>query len=154
MDDSLIHARGRYNATDQDVLNAQATKRGWAEIEDDGYKLINRSYVIVFDAYAIGDYDIKLKGKTTTSKGVSVFAIIYEFDLKENVLNKIFEDCWIYESDDQSTIAKKNEAFDGIEIPMKERLAVSEVVFEDKPSGTSLVRHFAGGTEVASYGYA
>lgn len=138
MDDSLIHARGRYNATDQDVLNAQATKRGWAEIEDDGYKLINRSYVIVFDAYAIGDYDIKLKGKTTTSKGVSVFAIIYEFDLKENVLNKIFEDCWIYESDDQSTIAKKNEAFDGIEIPMKERLTVSEVVFEDKPSGTKL----------------
>ena len=137
MNDSIILKRGMYNATDQDIMNAQATKLGLAAIADEGYKLINRSYVVVLDVYAVGDCEVNFMGETTMKKGISVFAVVYSMNLKESTLNKIFEECWIYDDDDENTVAEKNEIFDSIEIPMNERLSISELVLEDEQEPSS-----------------
>ena len=45
----LLQQRGLYNATDADVKAANSSKLGMATLMDSGEKLLNKSYVIVYD---------------------------------------------------------------------------------------------------------
>ncbi len=45
----LIKQRGIYNATDEDVYQADASKRGRSRLADGGLKLLNNNYVLVLE---------------------------------------------------------------------------------------------------------
>ena len=129
MNDSRVLERGRLNATDQDLKNAMATKVGREMIAESGYGLIDRSYIIVFDAYALGNYSISTGKSTNQRLGVSVFAVIYAMDMSEGMLDQIFEKGWVYDDDDATTASKKIKYFEKLNIPVKERLSVVEETF-------------------------
>lgn len=129
MDEQRVLERGRLNATDQDLKNAMATKVGKEMIAESGYGLIDRSYIIIFDAYAIGNYSISTGKSTNQRLGVSVFAVVYEMDMPEGTLDQIFEKGWIYDNDDDETIKKKIKFYDKINIPVKERITIVEEFF-------------------------
>ena len=48
MDTERLHKRGAYNASDENVLESMATKRGISEIYDAGFKLINNNHFLKF----------------------------------------------------------------------------------------------------------
>ncbi|MFZ4797704.1 MAG: hypothetical protein ACOYMA_09435 [Bacteroidia bacterium] len=52
-DMELIKQRGTYNATDATVMESKSSIRGHGAIEDAGEKLINNSYILVYDYYEI-----------------------------------------------------------------------------------------------------
>jgi len=127
MDDQRVLERGRYNATDQDVKNAMATEIGKGNVAEMGYGLISRSYVIILDVYAAGDYSIEYKdGKKENHSGCSASAVIYALDISDNIVDGIFEKGWIYDGDDTKTINKKMAYYEKVKIPVKERLVVNE----------------------------
>lgn len=136
MNESRVLERGRLNATDQDLRNAMATKIGKEMIAESGYGLIDRSYIIVFDAYALGNYTIKTGNSTINRFGVSIYAVIYAMDMSEGTLNQIFEKGWIYPDDDSATKEKKNKYYDKLKIPVKERLTIAEETFGYKDNET------------------
>lgn len=143
MDESRILERGRLNATDQDLSNAMATKVGKEMIAESGYGLIDRSYVIIFDAYALGNYSIITGKSTDQSLGVSVYAVVYAMNMSEGTLDQIFEKGWIYDDDDASTIEKKIQYYNKVNIPVKERLTIVEETFGDTEEATvsSCIQH-------------
>jgi hypothetical protein len=68
----LIAKRGYYNATDDDVDVADATKVGRAKLADAGLKLLANSYVLVLDYYNVKTmkdiYDAQDRKKQRKSK--------------------------------------------------------------------------------------
>lgn len=136
MDDYRVLERGRLNATDQDLKNAMATKVGKEMIAESGYGLIDRSYIIIFDAYALGDYSISTRNSTDQCIGVSVYALIYAMNMSEGTLNQIFEKCWIYDDDDDATIENKIKYYNKVNIPVKERLTIVEERISNSDNAT------------------
>ena len=98
--------RGRYNATQEDLNDANASKVGPEWIAENGYNLIKRSYVVVVDCFAIGDYNINGE----IAQAASINAIIYKLNVDEDDINDILSKIWINENDTQRTIDKKNKA--------------------------------------------
>ena len=115
MNEQRVLERGRLNATDQDIRNAMATEIGKEMIAEQGYSLISRSYVVVLDAYAIGNYT----RHGANVRKVSMFADIYVIDLQEGMLDDIFENGWVYEGDDEASARKKVEFYNQLQIPIK-----------------------------------
>lgn len=104
MDASIIKARGRYNATDQEVLNSRATKVGEQKLKDDGYDLIKNSYVLVLDYSGIerGTND-KGEEQWKATANLHVYKLGYTKQTEEAVF-----DSWIYDDDDeQARMAKR-----------------------------------------------
>ena len=143
MDESRVLERGRLNATDQDLRNAMATKIGKEMIAESGYGLIDRTYIIVFDAYAIGNYSISTKKSTDQHLGVSVFAVVYAMDMSKGILDQIFEKGWIYDDDDAATKEKKIRFYNKVNIPVKERIAIVDeyIGYTDKTSISSCIHN-------------
>lgn len=136
MNETRVLERGRRNATDQDVKNALATKIGREMIAESGYGLIDRSYIIVLDAFAVGTYSGK--GQLSGSKGVSVTAIVYAIDMQENTLDRLFSKGWIY-NDDDATIASKVEYYNKLKIPVKKRITINEGAYSKEKNLTHCI---------------
>ena len=102
MDDSLLRQRGAYNATDQDVLNANATHLGLEVIANSGYKLIESAYILFVDCAKVEkkNYE-KWYRVNTTTKG-----LIYKLDISESDINELLQKTWIYPED--SFLVKEN----------------------------------------------
>lgn len=82
----VLKQRGLYNANDNDFLAATASKRGETVLMDMGLKLVNQSYVLVYDYFDIMTmdeyYDSKnIDAKSRTSNGYKVKAKSYLFRL-------------------------------------------------------------------------
>ena len=113
----VLKERGLYNANDNDFFAASASKRGTSTLMDMGLKLVNQTYVLVFDYYNImnmNEYYIKNETpeKDRTSNGyiAKVKTYLYRLDFGENVAAEFFNKYWIYPDDKDK--ADKIKAFD------------------------------------------
>jgi hypothetical protein len=113
----ILKERGLYNANDNDFFAASASKRGTSTLMDMGLKLVNQTYVLVFDYYNImnmNEYYIKNETpeKDRTSNGyiAKVKTYLYRLDFGENVAAEFFNKYWIYPDDKDK--AGKIKAFD------------------------------------------
>ena len=108
MNDKLIRYRGNYDAKDQDVINARASRVGLDALGDAGHGLVSHSYIVVADPYTI-EKQVSDKGKVTWTSYTKGYA--YKLDLSEAELNDFYDKCWIYEEDDNVTRDNKRRAF-------------------------------------------
>jgi hypothetical protein len=113
----VLKERGLYNANDNDFFAASASKRGTSTLMDMGLKLVNQTYVLVFDYYNImnmNEYYIKNETpeKDRTSNGyiAKVKTYLYRLDFGENVAADFFNKYWIYPDDKDKS--SKVKAFD------------------------------------------
>lgn len=96
----IITGRGEWAASDQDVLNAQASQIGYAAIQDKGYKLIANSYleIATYDSMAVKvvrtrtvDYNGKTKETIDTTYTVyfteDLYKIVYDDALEDQVFS-------------------------------------------------------------------
>ncbi|HRG20414.1 MAG TPA: hypothetical protein PLQ57_05265 [Saprospiraceae bacterium] len=113
----VLKQRGLYNANDNDFLAATASKRGETVLMDMGLKLVNQSYVLVYDYFDIMTmdeyYDSKnIDAKSRTSNGYKVKAKSYLFrlDFSEAVAADFFKNYWVGKGD--KDLKTKMNAFD------------------------------------------
>lgn len=137
-DMSVIHQRGMYNATDDEVVKASASKIGLAKLKDAGESLINNSYVMVLEFSNIQDvqkkYDkqdaaakIYAESNKTEFKPVKrrtngwegeVKAYLYKMNFNDSVMNVFYNDIWIYEDDSPEVKAAKKAKFNQTRFPL------------------------------------
>ncbi|PLX21242.1 MAG: hypothetical protein C0599_08155 [Salinivirgaceae bacterium] len=111
MNTELIHKRGLYNAVDDDVYTAEASKRGQAMLMDMGMKLLSKSYIVVIDYEEIRSAkDLKYDEKRGWTTPLSVY--LFRVKYNQEIENKLFGEMWIYDSDDAATRQIKKEKFD------------------------------------------
>jgi hypothetical protein len=111
MNAGLIHKRGLYNAVDDDVYIADASKRGRAMLKDMGMKLISKSYIVVVDFEEIRNAkDLKMEEKKGWRTPLSVY--LFRVKYNDEVENELFSEMWIYDEDDDETKRLKKEKFD------------------------------------------
>ena len=122
MDDKTVRYRGNYDAKDQDVINARASRVGVDALGDLGHKLVSNSYIVLFDYFKIDRYTDR-NGKTTWSTNAKAYA--YRIGMSPERLNDFYEQCWIYEEDDQATRDSKINAFRNFAIDMEPVATVS-----------------------------
>ena len=112
----LIHQRGMFNATDNASLLAKTTKRGNAELEDYGNRLINRSFILVFDFQSLlTAAEAKIAG--TRGWQSIVVSYLYKIDYSTDIQNKVY-DAWIYDDDTPQIKAEKKSKFEQIQFPI------------------------------------
>ena len=115
MTDELVRYRGNYDAKDQDVINARASRVGTDALGDLGHGLVSGSYVVLPDFYKI-ERNTDSKGNVSYSANAQAFA--YKIGMDRNGLDNFYEQCWIYEDDDQPTRESKLKAFRDLDIEM------------------------------------
>ena len=116
MNDKTVRYRGNYDAKDQDVINARAARVGEESLGDLGHALVKGSYVVLTDFYDI-DRHVDKKGNVTYSTSARAYA--YRIGMTDNTLYDFYENCWIYDDDDQAARSAKIRAFDNLDIPME-----------------------------------
>ena len=142
MDTQRILERGHYNATDQDLMNASASKVGVESLGDTGWQLIGNSYVLVLD------YNNFKKEKNSFGKeswNVTTTATVYQLQYNKKSQDLIF-DQWIDESDSEEVKAQKREAQDKILFEMKPRARVTELTIREIEDGgieTAIIESYA-----------
>lgn len=136
---SVIHERGMYNATDDEVLKASMSKVGLSSLKDAGESLINRSYVIVMEFYdtetmrqVYNKRDVKKKIATEamnknyqpvrrvkTGWVGKAKGYLYKINFNDSLINVFYNDLWIYDEDDEETRRIKKEKFDNLSFPIE-----------------------------------
>jgi hypothetical protein len=113
----VLKQRGLYNASDNDFMTASASKRGSSTLMDMGLKLVNQSYVLVFDYYDMMTMDeyytqTEKEPKDRTSNGfkVKVKSYLFRLDFSEEVAADFFKSYWINPEDSDKDL--KIKAFD------------------------------------------
>ena len=115
MDDKLVRYRGNYDAKDQDVINARASRVGTDALGDMGHALVSGSYIVVTDFYNIYSKTDR-EGKVTWYASSKAFA--FRIDMSSDKLNDFYEKCWIYDDDDPTARSAKIDAFNSMGIDM------------------------------------
>ena len=131
-DMSVIHERGLYNATDADVIEASATKRGLVKLQDAGEKLIRQSYVMVIcygdiktmeqiyneidasrrkNAKALG-VEFKTVMRTKHGYRAEVAGFLFRLANVPETMNDFYSNMWIFDSDSPEVVAEKRQKFD------------------------------------------
>ena len=105
-DDSLLLARGAYNATDQDILNARAAKVGLERFVQ-GERLLSSVYVILLDFSEIS-FDAMGEG----SCAATTVAYPYRLDLSRDKLEEFYTKAW---ADRNASAEEKRRAREGFE---------------------------------------
>ncbi len=122
MDMSQIWKRGMYNATDQNYLQAVATKRGVDELKDAGLNLVKRSYVVVLD---VSNVTLQQMPNTSICYFTGfVNTHLYALSYNEHMQNAIF-DCWIDESTQVYELSKKRAEFNNLSFNVKHVRTIS-----------------------------
>lgn len=114
MDDSRMKARSEYNATEQEIINAQAAKV--STIAEKGADMIPNSYIAVFDVKSLTDGGAEASADSRYS--VSAVAYIYQIQFSADNINDIYMNMWIYDKDNATVQAEKKAKFDNMQIPM------------------------------------
>ncbi len=120
MDLSLLHYRGQYNATDEEYFQSVASKRGAESLKEAGEKLIDNSFIVVYDLVNTRYEFIKDKegGGDYHFKGHFV-AYLYKITWSEELLYKIW-DCWVDDETPEGEKAAKNSAYNSLIIPLEQ----------------------------------
>jgi hypothetical protein len=113
----VLKERGLYNANDNEFISASASKRGTSTLMDMGLKLVNQSYILVFDFYDIMTmneyYDKKaIAADKRVSNGykAKAKAYLYKLDFSETVATEFFNNYWTTPNDVSK--ASKSVAFE------------------------------------------
>ncbi len=108
MSDSTVRARGLYNASVGDMNSADAAAIGRAALEDNGYLLLDKCYLIFLEFY-----DHK---REDGSQSAYARCVLYKLKLDHNILNEvIFGQAWVEPTDSEAVRKAKNEIFNSIE---------------------------------------
>lgn len=126
MDSELIHARGRFAATDSDFLQAATTRRGDVALQDMGNRLVENSYVLVFDMYGIQSMS-EAGSDDLNGWRANVTAHLFRVDFNQEIRNA-FYDTWIHDDDSSDEKARKRSAFDDLEFPLVFVATVHETI--------------------------
>jgi hypothetical protein len=132
----LISERGKYNASMEDIKTALMSERGLAIISDAGEKLINKSYILVFDIKNIktmdeiaaekkkkpGDTENNYLGNTSNEAKqngyrAKVVAYLYKITFNDSVAAIFYNDMWIHP--DQADHLNRVSAFDQFNFPVQ-----------------------------------
>ncbi len=116
MSQDLIHERGMFNATDDAFLKSKTTKRGNAELEEYGNRLINRSYILILDYTNLYTME-ELKQPSYRGWKSTVNGYLFKLNYSQEVQNKLYE-AWIYEDDSPAVKAEKKQKFSQLEVPL------------------------------------
>lgn len=102
----VLKQRGLYNANDNDFLTASASKRGSSTLMDMGLKLVNQSYVLVFDYYNIismeehyTQTETEQKDRTSNGFKAKVKSYLFKLDFSEEVAADFFKTYWVNPED-------------------------------------------------------
>ena len=94
--------RGVYNATDNAVLVANASKRGTAGLMDMGMGLVDKSYILLIDVAQllsmaeIYERDtVPADQRTMNGYRAKINVYVYKLDFNEGVAANFFENLWI-----------------------------------------------------------
>ena len=119
-DMNLIAERGFYNASDADVLKANASVRKDALLADAGENLLDRSYILIYDIDPILTMDEYYKRIGTPNNLMEGYAVqykvsVYKLDWTDSVA-AVFYNMW---TDASSPDPNKVAAFDKTNFPVK-----------------------------------
>lgn len=114
-----IYKRGEYNASDENIRESQATKRGTDEIKEDGFTLINNSYILIYD-YANIRYEYKKNsnGKEDYYWLATPAAYLFKIEWSEAYQNQLFNG-WIDKNTPAHEISARKRAFDNMVVPLQ-----------------------------------
>ncbi len=109
-----LKARGLYNANDNDFLRSTTSKRGISDLMDEGLKLIEQSYILVFDFHNVNSIEDFYSYNQTPKKErvltgflgdvkIYVFRIVFD----EKVAEDFFEKCWFSPGDSKAELKKR-----------------------------------------------
>ena len=126
--DKVITSRGKYNAKDQDVKIAQASKVRDLSLEW-GEPLVNSSYIVVLDFTKFYTTTDK-KGKITYNADVTAHA--YKLIADREVLDNFYEKAWADESSSEEEKKAARRAFDELSFSLEH---VSTVTVSGSSSG-------------------
>jgi len=119
-----LKERGLFNANDNDLLVASASKRGESSLMDMGMELVNRSYVLVFDYYGIMSMaQSYLKQETPQDKRImngfqsELQTFLLKLDFSDSVAANFFQKYWTSPDDPQRDA--KVAAFEKAEFPFQ-----------------------------------
>lgn len=143
MNDDLVRSRGLYNADDQDVINARASKIGNAALEAAGNNLIASSYIMLLDFSNIKKEVDKDGGESWSTEGN---VGVYVMDFSKDNLDDFYAKTWIYDTDSEDAKSAKRQAFDDYVINM---IPVANGKFTG--TGETLDEAVASGYEKAIY---
>jgi hypothetical protein len=114
-DMSRIFKRAEYNATDEEIMVSQASKRGEAMIRDYGQKLVSNSYVVVVDLRGMKE---KADDYGGLKYSASVGYYFYELQFGDEQISQLYES-WIYEDDSEEIRKQKMLNFKNMDVPLK-----------------------------------
>jgi len=135
----VIHDRGLYNASDNDIMQASASKVGIDKLKDAGESLINGSYILVLEFYDINTmteiYNRRDVAKKIAAERMNknyqpvrrekngwvgnVRGYLYKLNFNDSIMNVFYNDLWIYENDDENTKLYKQKLFDVTDFPIE-----------------------------------
>ncbi len=145
----LLQQRGLYNATDDAVLTAQASERGMARIKDSGEKLINNTYIMVYDISDLITMDeyydrLQKNSKTPIERDKDGFyslvtSYVFKINFNDSISSYFWQNLWANSGDPD--LPTKREAFDKFEIPLSFVTKVSGDVFsiQNKPGSSAVM---------------
>lgn len=142
---SVIHERGLYNATDDEVIRASASKIGMANLKDAGESLIQRSYVLVLDFNDIQSmrqvYNKRDAAKRAAAEVLNknyepvrrvkngwvgnVNGYLFKLNFNDSVINEFYTNLWIYEDDSEEVKEEKRNRFEQTDFPIEYIATVS-----------------------------
>lgn len=115
--------RGVYNATDNDLLVANASKRGTAGLMDMGMGLVDNSYIILLDfaellsmAEIYERDSIPANERTMNGFRAKMNAYVYKLDFSEPVAANFYQNLWISENSENKS--EKREMFENTRFPL------------------------------------
>ena len=115
--------RGVYNATDNDLLVATASKRGTAGLMDMGMGLVDNSYIILLDFAELLSMEemyerdsIAATERTMNGFKAKMNAYVFKLDFSEPVAANFFQNLWISENSDNKT--EKANLFENSRFPL------------------------------------
>jgi len=115
--------RGVYNATDNDLLVATASKRGTAGLMDMGMGLVDNSYIILLDfaellsmAEIYERDSIPATDRTMNGFTAKMNAYVFKLDFSEPVAANFYQNLWISENSENK--AEKREMFENTRFPL------------------------------------
>ena len=127
----LLKERGIYNATDNDVMVADASKRGTAALMDMGMGLIDKSYVLVFDFPEIMTME-EIYNRDTVPANKRIMngftgkmnAYLYKLNFDEEQATIFYQNLWV--SGNSTDTQKRRDLFEQHNFPLNFIRAYSE----------------------------
>ncbi len=116
MDMDLVHFRGEYNATDEALHTAVATKRGREELRDMGEALIANTYIMLCD-YTNLRYEHSSTGKSHSYTSL-IYMYVFRIAQPDKLVSAVY-DCWIDEADSPEVRKQKMARFDSIKVSLE-----------------------------------